>query len=91
MPMQINLHPEIKRYVEAEVAAGHFSDADSVVNSAVLALRAEQSDEPSVKHRAYLRARLDEALASLDRGEGRPWCAEQIKQRIGDQAASPGE
>jgi Arc/MetJ-type ribon-helix-helix transcriptional regulator len=89
--MHINLHPDIKRYVDQEVAAGHFRDADALVNSAVIVLQAEQSDEPSDEHRAYLRSRLDEALASLDRGEGRSWSADQIKQRIRDRIVSPGE
>ena len=89
--MSIRLHPELQRYVDQEVAAGHFRDAETLVNSAILALRADLSDELTDEHRAYLRTRLDEALASLDRGEGKPWNAAQIKQRVGDQAVSPGE
>lgn len=84
-PISVSLHPALQRFVDHEIAAGHFPDADALVNGAIAALCAEQQDEPTEEHRAYMRERLAEAIASLDRGEGRAWDPDDLKpaSRVG--------
>lgn len=86
--MNIQLHPDIQRFVDQEVEAGHFPDAETLVNSAVLVYRTEQSEEPTEEHRDYIRGKLRSAIASLDRGEGRAWDAQEIKNRVCHRAAT---
>jgi len=89
-PISLSLHPALRRFVDHEIAAGHFPDTDALFNIAIAALCAEHHDQPTQEHRAYMRERLADAIASLDRGEGEPWDADDLKARVARQARSGG-
>ena len=81
--MHVKLDPKAQKFIEEEIRSGHFPDADTVVNAALLALQTEQeSSEFNREHKAYIQEKIDEAIASLDRGEGEPWNADRLKDRV---------
>lgn len=59
----INLPPDLEAWARAEVAAGRAESVEALVSEALRERRAEL---------AYVREKLDEARASLARGEGIP-------------------
>lgn len=73
--MSIALTPSQTTWLEQQVAAGTFPSVESAVQQAVEQLIEDQMQDPSI-----LKAMLDEARASLDRGEGIPW--ETVKAEL---------
>jgi antitoxin ParD1/3/4 len=73
--MTIQLSPEQQQWLEAQVAAGHFSSLEQAVAVAVADLMAAAEDDLD-----WARPLVDEAIASLERGEGIP--ADEAWQRI---------
>lgn len=70
--MNVRIPPEFEVFAREQVAAGRYAaEADVVAD----ALRQYLAD------REVLLALLDPAIAQLDRGEGRPFDAEDIKRR----------
>lgn len=63
-PMKIDLPSEQKQWLEAEVAAGHFSSIDEAVSVAISDLRAIASDDLS-----WLKPYVDEARRSVEAGD----------------------
>ena len=73
--MTIQLSPEQQQWLEAQVAAGHFSSLEQAVAVAVADLMATGEDDLD-----WAGPLVDEAIASLERGEGIP--ADEAWQRI---------
>jgi putative addiction module CopG family antidote len=78
--MTITLPPELAKFVEEKVRAGQYRDATEVVTGAVALLRQEEELTPD--DLAEMQAEIATALAQLDRGEGGPWDAEQVKAKL---------
>jgi Arc/MetJ-type ribon-helix-helix transcriptional regulator len=74
--MNVSIEPDLAKFIEDEVRARRYDSADAAVNAAVLRLKAEHEllaeeiDDDDV-------AAIEEGLAQLQRGEGRPW--EQVR------------
>jgi len=65
--MTIQLSPEQQQWLEAQVAAGHFSSLEQAVAVAIVDLMATAEDDLD-----WAKPLVDEAAAELDRGEGVP-------------------
>jgi antitoxin ParD1/3/4 len=65
--MTIQLSPEQQRWLEAQVAAGHFASLEQAVAVAVADLMAAAPDDLD-----WAKPLVDEAANELDRGEGVP-------------------
>jgi Arc/MetJ-type ribon-helix-helix transcriptional regulator len=65
--MTIQLSPEQQQWLEAQVAAGHFSSLEQAVAVAIADLMATTEDDLD-----WAKPLVDEAAAELDRGEGVP-------------------
>ena len=65
--MTILLSPEQQQWLEAQVAAGHFSSLEQAVAVAIADLMATAEDDLD-----WAKPLVDEAAAELDRGEGVP-------------------
>jgi antitoxin ParD1/3/4 len=65
--MNISLPKEQQEWLEAEVAAGHFSSVDEALAIAVAELKALQEDDL-----AWAKPYVDEARAEIARGETIP-------------------
>ena len=65
--MTIQLSPEQQQWLEAQVAAGHFSSLEQAVAVAIADLMATAEDDLD-----RAKPLVDEAAAELDRGEGVP-------------------
>ena len=66
--MNVSLTPELEKLVQAKVRTGRYNSASEVVREALRLL--EQQDSLRAIHLKELRSRIDEGLASLDRGRG---------------------
>lgn len=73
--MSIQLSPEQQRWLEAQVAAGHFSSLEEAVTVAIADLMAIAEDDLD-----WAKPLVDEAIASVERGEGIP--ADEAWERI---------
>lgn len=73
--MSIQLSPEQQRWLEAQVAAGHFSSLEEAVAVAIADLMATAEDDLD-----WAKPLVDEAIASVERGEGIP--ADEAWERI---------
>ena len=65
--MTIQLSPEQQRWLEAQVAAGHFTSLEQAVAVAIADLMATVEDDLE-----WAKPMVDEAIASVERGEGIP-------------------
>ena len=66
--MKVLLKPEHQQFIQAQIAAGKFTDADEVVDAAFRLL-----EKLSGEYSQWIeetRAKVDVAIAELDRGEG---------------------
>lgn len=81
--MNVRVRPETEAWLKAEVAKGHFTSVEEAVETMVLAHQAAAIDVAADDH-AWAKPFIDEALASLDRGDGRPLAevAARLKDRI---------
>jgi putative addiction module CopG family antidote len=82
MAMSIMLKPEQKEFVAQQVALGRFHSEDEVLERA-LQLLAETYQDYEV-WAEDVRAKVDEAQASIDRGEGVPLdvAMEQLRRKF---------
>jgi antitoxin ParD1/3/4 len=72
--MNVHLTPELEELVQNKVKTGRYKSPSDVVREALLLL--EEHDQVT-----HLRRRIDEGLASLDRGEsvdGEPFMSQLI-------------
>lgn len=65
--MNVSLTPKLEKYVQSKVKTGRYTSASEVVREALRLL--EQNDERERELKEF-RAKLDQGLAELDRGEG---------------------
>jgi antitoxin ParD1/3/4 len=79
--MNISLPREQQEWLEAEVAAGHFSSIDEALAVAVAELKALQEDDL-----AWAKPYVDEARASIARGE--LISGEEFLKHLNDKIAS---
>ena len=86
--MDVQLTPELEEIVERRLKSGGYKSANEVVEQALRLL--QQVDEERAIYTAELQSRIDEGLASLDRGEGVD--GEQFMQKMLDDldAQNPG-
>ncbi len=75
--MNVSLTPESEKLVQAKVQSGRYNSASEVVEEALHLLEGREADLKE------FRARVDEGLASLDRGEGVD--GEEFMQRMLDE------
>jgi len=66
--VNVNLTPALEKLVQKKVKTGRYNSASEVVREALRLL--EERDISRAAQVAGLRKRIDEGLASLDRGEG---------------------
>jgi putative addiction module CopG family antidote len=77
--MNVTLRPEVAKFIEEQVRAGRFHSPDDAINAAITRLQAEQELLAEEIDDADLAA-IQEGLAQLDRGEGRPW--EEVRAEL---------
>lgn len=70
--MNVSLTPELKQFVEKEVATGMYQTASEVVRAGLRRLKEEQSARAprAPQTLAELEAQLVESVERMDRGEG---------------------
>jgi len=66
--VNVNLTPQLGRFVHRKVTTGRYNSASEVVREALRLL--EQQEKMRAAQLGELRRRIDEGVASLDRGEG---------------------
>lgn len=76
--MNASLAPRLEKYIAPKVASGDCSTASEVVREALRVLQAEERARRAALRQ--LRNGIDEAAASLDRGERIP--AEQVFREL---------
>jgi Arc/MetJ-type ribon-helix-helix transcriptional regulator len=74
--VQVTLTPDVKKFVEAKVRAGHYSSPADAVNALLSVAREREQMTPAEV--AELRTEVGVALAELDRGEFAEYTAEDI-------------
>lgn len=72
--MSLELSPESLEYVQQQVALGNYPSEQAALDAAVDALRKRE------RKIEELRAMLQPAIDEMDRGEGTPFDAEEIKR-----------
>ncbi len=73
--MPLTLAPEIKQYMDLQIASGAYRDEGELVTEAIRALR--QREERN-ERRAALMEDLEQGIQSLDQGLGQATSAKQI-------------
>ena len=66
--MNVNLTPELEKFVQRRLKTGRYNSASEVVREALRLL--DDQDKIRAAQLTALRGRIDEGLASLDRGAG---------------------
>jgi len=74
--MPTTLPPDVRQFVDNAIASGEYQSEDEVLISAVRVLR-----ELNERHED-LRRDIQQAIASLDRGEGTPLNMDEIKSEL---------
>ncbi len=82
--MNVRLKPETEAWLKAEVAKGHFGSIEEAVETLVLAHHA--AIDVAADDHAWAKPLFDEALATLDRGEGSP--LDEVVGRLKDRIAA---
>lgn len=83
--MNVSIPSEFAPFVDRLVEAGSYPSRDAVVSEALAQMRDRQSRYEQLK------ASLDEAVAELDRGEGKPLDFEEIKRKARQRLASTAQ
>ena len=81
--MNVRINPETEIWLKAEVAKGRFGSVEEAVETLVLADQAATIDVATDDH-SWAKPLIEEALAALERGEGRPLneVAARLRERI---------
>lgn len=74
--MNVQLTPELEKFVEERVEAGQYADASDVVNQALEVLKEQEEFTP--EHEAYLRREVRRGLEQLDAGQSATFDAKKI-------------
>jgi len=77
--MEVQIKPELQRFIEDELKAGRYVSTDEMINAALASLQAQ--DELSEAEIEDLRAEVDVGIAQADRGEFVEFTAEDIIAR----------
>lgn len=74
--MSLFVPADLEPLIQQMVSAGVFSSPEAVIREALVRLQDDQT------HFAKLKSSFDEALAELDRGEGKPLDFAEIKRKV---------
>jgi Arc/MetJ-type ribon-helix-helix transcriptional regulator len=80
--MSLYVPADLEPLILQMVNAGVFSNPEDVIREALVRLHDDQA------HFAKLKSSFDEALAELDRGEGKPLDFAEIKRKVRSLAAA---
>jgi putative addiction module CopG family antidote len=83
--MEIDLEPEVERYISAKISSGVYPSASAAVND--LLVDRKRQEEWTAEDVAELRALVAVGIKQLDGGEGVAWDAEQMKRRLREHIA----
>ena len=75
--MTVQIPARHERWLREQVAAGRFSSLEEALDAAVARLRADDDIDD-----AWARPLVEDALAALDRGEGKTWVEGDILKDI---------
>jgi antitoxin ParD1/3/4 len=78
--MNISLTPELEQFVDEQVSSGQYQSPSEVVINALSALK--EAEAARIRDLEELQTQLRVGITQLDRGEGKPWDAEQMKQHL---------
>ncbi len=78
--MNIDIDPELERYVVEKVKAGVYPSPSAAINDALAAAKAQEELTP--EDVAELRELIAVSLAQAERGESKAWDAAEMKQRL---------
>ncbi len=81
--MNINLTPEMEKYVAEKVKSGAYASASEAVNDSLSTLKTQE--EVTEEDVIELRAMIAVGVAQADRGESGPWDVEAFKARVREQ------
>ena len=85
--MNIRVNPDTEAWLKAEVDAGHFPSIAEAIDALVMAHQAAWHDVSEDDH-MWAKPLIEEALASIDRGEGSNLQA--VEQRLRDRIRNRG-
>ena len=80
--MSFSVPADFKPFIEEMVTTGVFPTPEAVVREALARLRDDQA------RFSELKASFEEAIAELDRGEGKPLDFAEIKRKVRELAAA---
>ena len=75
--MDVQIHPELQRFIDDQLKAGRYDSSDDLINAALATLQAQE--ELSPEEIEDLRAEVDVGLAEADRGEFVEITSDEIK------------
>ena len=77
--MDIQIRPELQRFIEDQMKAGRYDSATDMINAGLAALQTQQ--EFSSEEIDDLRTEVDQGLAEADRGEFIKFTADDVIAR----------
>jgi len=81
--MEVQIRPELQRFIEDELNSGRYDSADDMINAALATLQSQ--GELSAEEMEDLRAEVDIGIAEADRGDFVEFTAEDIIARCSAQ------
>lgn len=78
--MDVLLHPELQKFVDEQIRAGHYDSPEAIINAAVARLKTDE--EFSADELRELRREIAIAIEEADRGEVSEWDPEDLKRRV---------
>lgn len=83
MNMDIELSPELRRFVDESVQAGHFASASELISAALEYLKGSESPFPSdPSHLADLKQKVARGVLQANAGQFVEFDAETIKTEV---------
>ena len=78
--MDISIHAKLQRFIQEELAAGHYESIDELVNTAIARLRHERQFPPEADE--DLKREVALGVEQLDRGEAEEWDPEGLWEEV---------
>jgi putative addiction module CopG family antidote len=78
--IQLNLKPEIERFIDRQVAAGNYSSTAELVEAAVASLISETSTNLPPDELDELRAEIAVGLEQAKQGKCKNWDPQEIRE-----------